>query len=141
LLPVDGLLGFFLVLQLACRPHGHDVALVVLGGRLPDRLLEGREQCQPITGGERAVSANHRRGESSVSQSQEGREQCPPITGGETAVSANHKRGKNRAHQPRLTYIIIIIMIILLKVLVLLSLVHLLRFFFLSFFIEWAFFY
>jgi hypothetical protein len=33
-------------------------------------------KCQPITGGEREVSANHRRGARSVSQSHEGSEKC-----------------------------------------------------------------
>ena len=65
------------------------------GGSSVSQSQEGWEQCQPITGGEGAVSANHRRGRSGVSQSHEGKERCQPITGGEGAVSANHRRGSN----------------------------------------------
>ena len=52
------------------------------------------EKCQPITGEGQEVSANHRRGAKSVSQSQEGSEKCQPITGGGQEVSANHRRGE-----------------------------------------------
>jgi hypothetical protein len=37
------------------------------------------------------LSANHRRGERSVSQSQEGGEKCQPITGGAREVTANRR--------------------------------------------------
>jgi hypothetical protein len=52
-----------------------------------------------ITGQERAVSANHRTGESGVSQSEDRRERCQPITGQERAVSANHRTGESGVSQ------------------------------------------
>jgi hypothetical protein len=85
---------------------------------------EGRGRCQLITGEERVVSANHRRGEAScflavgdqylpaaqrgdyhrrplfrvllmsANQTQAGSSERQPITGGERAVSANRRRGE-----------------------------------------------